>query len=342
VDGVVDVLTADGVPGLRRVGGILKDHYVLAEGRVRYVGDVVAMVAAETPEAAVAGARAVRVELRPLAPLLDPEQALRFDAARVHPERPDNVVCTYHVRRGDAAEALARSDTIVERDYRTQYVEHAYLEPEACVAIPEADGSVTVQGGMQHPFTTRRFVSWATGLPLGRVRIVQATLGGAFGGKDDTISVICARAAIQALRTRRPVRIVYTREESIRESYKRHPFRVRYRVGAGRDGRMRALQMRLLADAGPYCSTSPFVVWRPTVQCTGPYLVPDVHAESSAVYTNGPLTGAMRGFGSPQINFAIESTIDDVAHAVGLDPVEFRRRNFFPQGCTTHTGQVPA
>ncbi|MBI5485745.1 MAG: molybdopterin-dependent oxidoreductase [Deltaproteobacteria bacterium] len=339
VPGVVDVLTAAGVPGMNRVGGILKDHYVFAADKTRYVGDVVALVAAESPAAARAGARAVRVEVRPLEPLLDPERAAAPDAPRVHPERKDNVFWTCHVRQGDPAAEFSRCDVVLEREWRTQYVEHSYLEPEACVAVPEPDGSVSVLGGMQHPFTARRFVSWATGLPLAAVRIVQTTLGGGFGGKDDTISVVCARAAILALRTRRPVKLVYTREESIRESYKRHPFLVRHKLGLGQDGKLRALDARLLADGGPYCSTTPFVIWRPTVQCTGPYLVPHVFGESRGVYTNGPLTGAMRGFGSPQINFAIESLMDDAAHAVGLDPVEFRRRNFFTQGCTTHTGQ---
>lgn len=339
IGGVVDVVTARDVPGSNLVGGIVRDHQVLAAERVLYAGDVVAVVAAQTPEAAAAGAAAVRVAYRPLEPLLDPEEALRPGAPALHPECPDNVVMRYHVRHGDAAAGLAGSEVTVEREYRTQYVEHAYLEPEACVAVPEADGAVSVFGGMQHPFTTRRFVAAATGLPLARVRVVQTTLGGGFGGKDDTISVVCARAAILALRAHRPVKLVYTREESLRESYKRHPFRARYRAGAGRDGRLRAMDVRITADSGPYCTTSPFVIWRPTVQCTGPYVVPAVFCESTAVYTNGPLTGAMRGFGSPQINFAIESTIDDLAAAVGLDPVEFRKRNFFTQGCTTHTGQ---
>ncbi|MDI7267419.1 MAG: molybdopterin-dependent oxidoreductase [Myxococcota bacterium] len=340
VPGVVDVITARDVPGSNRVGGIVADHQVLADGRVLYRGDVVAVVAALTPQAAIDGVAAIRVEYSPLQPLLDPEEALRPDAPRVHPDRPDNLVARYHVRRGDAEAALASAELVVERAYRTQYVEHAYLEPESCVASPEPDGSVTVRGCMQHPFSTRRYVAAATGLPLARVRVVQTTLGGGFGGKDDTISVACARAAILALRTGRPVKLTYTREESMRESYKRHPFRILYRAGAGRDGKLKAVDVRIVADAGAYCTTSPFVIWRPTVQCTGPYEAPDVFCESRAAYTNGPLTGAMRGFGSPQINFAIESTIDDLAAAAGLDPVEFRRRNFLRQGSVMHTGQV--
>jgi len=257
VPGVVDVLTAAGVPGMNRVGGILKDHYVFATDKTRYIGDVVAMVAAESPAAACAGARAVRVEVRPLEPLLDPERAAAPDAPRIHSERKDNVFWTCHVRHGDPDAEFPKCDVVLEREWRTQYIEHSYLEPEACVAVPEPDGSVSVLGGMQHPFTTRRFVSWATGLPLASVRVVQTTLGGGFGGKDDTISVVCARAAILALRTKRPVKLVYTREESIRESYKRHPFLVRHKVGLGKDGKLRALDARLLADGGPYSRPRP-------------------------------------------------------------------------------------
>jgi CO/xanthine dehydrogenase Mo-binding subunit len=339
VPGVVAVLTAADLPGAHRTGGILQDHYVLAGDRTRYQGDVVSLVAAESADAARAGIAAIRVEHEPLEPLTDPEAALRPDAPRVHPERADNLIAAYRVRRGDPAAAFPSCAHVIEREYRTQFVEHAYLEPESAVAIPEPDGSVTVHGSVQHPFSARRTVALACGLPLERARIIQTTLGGGFGGKDDTANLVCARAAILALRTGRPVKLTYTREDSFRESYKRHPFIVRAKLGVDRDARMVALTVDVIADGGPYCTTSPFVIWRPTVQCTGPYLVPHVHCDTRAVYTNNPLTGAMRGFGSPQINFAIESWVDEMAHATGLDPVEFRRRNLMRQGCTTHTGQ---
>lgn len=339
VPGVVAVLTATDLPGARRTGGIIQDHDVLASDRVRYQGDVVALVAAESAAAARAGVTAIRVEYEPLPPLTDPEIALRPDAPRVHPERADNVITAYRVRHGDPAPAFPPCAHVIEREYRTQYIEHAYLEPESAVAVPEPDGSVTVHGSVQHPFSARRTVALACGLPLERARIVQTTLGGGFGGKDDTANLVCARAAILALRTGRPVKLTYTREESFRESYKRHPFIVRAKLGVDREARMQALTVDITADGGPYCTTSPFVIWRPTVQCTGPYLVPHVHCDTRAVYTNNPLTGAMRGFGSPQINFAIESWVDEMAHVAGLDPVEFRRRNLMRQGCVTHTGQ---
>jgi CO/xanthine dehydrogenase Mo-binding subunit len=339
LEGVACVITAKDVPGENLVGGIMADEQVLADGRVFYCGDVVAMAAAESLDIARKAVALIDVEYEPLPPVLSPEEALADGARPVHEDHPDNVVTSFKVRHGDAASVLAKTNNIVEAGFRTSFIEHAYLEPEACVAIPEDDGSVTVRGGMQHPFTTRRFVSRATGLPLSRVRIVQTTLGGGFGGKDDTISIICARAAILAMKTKRPVKIAYTREESIRESYKRHPMHFQYKAGMDEKGKFSAMDVDITADSGAYCSTSPFVIWRPTVQCTGPYIVPNVHCDSRSVYTNNTFTGAMRGFGSPQHVFACESFIDMCAEQAGLDPFEFRKRNFFTQGITTHTGQ---
>ncbi len=339
IPGVVAVLTAADLHAAKRTGGILQDHYILAADMVRYQGDVVALIAAENGAAARAGRDAILVDYEPLPLLTDPERALAPDAPLVHPERGNNLITAYRVRHGDTARALRGCAKVIEREYRTQRVEHAYLEPESAVAVPEADGSVTVYGSVQHPFSARRCVALACGLPLARARIVQTTLGGGFGGKDDTANLVCARAALLALHTRRPVKLTYTREESFRESYKRHPFIVRMRLGIDDAARMQALEVDLTADGGPYCTTSPFVIWRPTVQCTGPYLLANVRCDSRAVYTNNPLTGAMRGFGSPQFNFASESLVDEMAHEAGLDPVEFRRRNFLRQDCTTHTGQ---
>jgi len=339
VPGVVEILTARDLPAARRVGTIVADQYILAEDRTRYQGDVVAVVAAESDAAARLGVSAIRVEYEPLPPLTDPDAALAPGAPLVHEEQGTNVIAAYRVRHGDPAEAFARCAHVITREYRTGHVEHAYLEPESALAIPEADGGVWIRGSVQLPFNARRFVAQACGLALERVRVVQATLGGSFGGKDETINLICARAALLALRTGRPVKSTYTREESLRESYKRHPVVVRARLGADAQGRLQALEIDLTADGGPYCTSSPFVIWRPTVQCTGPYRIGAVRCDSRAVYTNNPLTGAMRGFGSPQFDFASESLADEMAHACGLDPVEFRRRNFFTQGCTTHTGQ---
>ena len=336
--GIIDVITAADIPGKKQVGGIIADQFIIAEGRVRYSGDVVAVVAAETQATAREAAALVIVEYEPEEPLLSPEEALAPGAQKMHPGR-ENVVTSFRVRRGDIKKGFRSSAIEVEAQFDTQFIEHAYMEPESCVAVPEPDGSISVYGGMQHPFSTRRFVSAATGLPLAKARIVQTTLGGGFGGRDDTISAICARAAVLALRTLRPVKMTYTREESVRESYKRHPFHMRYRAGIGADGKFKAMEVDLTADSGPYCSVSPFVIWRPTVQCTGPYAVPNVRCDTRAVYTNNTFTGAMRGFGSPQHVFACEQFVDLCAEKAGMDPLSFRKLNFFRQGSVTHTGQ---
>jgi len=336
--GVAMIITAHDVPGSNLVGGIIADHQVLAKDRVRYMGDCVAMVAAKTREAAQAGASLIEVDYEPLRPVFSPAEAMAPDAPQVHEGR-NNIVTSFKVRKGKTAAALKKSALKVEASFNTSFVEHAYLEPESCVAVPEPDGSLTVYGGMQHPFTTRRFVAAATGHALSRVRIVQTTLGGGFGGKDDTISIICARAAILAIKTLRPVKVTYDREESIRESYKRHPMHLAYRAGMDDKGKFTAMEIAITADSGPVCSTSPFVIWRPTVQCAGPYVVPFVKCDSRAIYTNNTFTGAMRGFGSPQHVFACESFVDMCAEAAGKDPYEFRRQNFFRQNSVTHTGQ---
>lgn len=339
VGGVIDVITAEDIPGKKQVGGIIADQFVIAADRVRYNGDVIAMVAANDLNTARSATKLVSVKYEPLTPILTTDDALREGAPSIHETHKDNIAAHFCVRHGNVENGYKISEHTVEAEFDTSFIEHSYMEPEACIAAPEPDGSITVYGGMQHPFSTRRVVAAVTGLPLARTRIVQTTLGGGFGGRDDTISAICARAAVLALRNKRPVKIVYTREESVRESYKRHPFHIKYKAGIGKDGKFKSVEMDLTADSGAYCSMSPFVIWRPTVQCTGPYGIPNVRCDTRAVYTNNTFTGAMRGFGTPQHIFACESFIDMCAEKVKLNPLEFRKLNFFKQGTQTHTGQ---
>jgi CO/xanthine dehydrogenase Mo-binding subunit len=338
--GVVRVITARDVPGSNRGGQILKDVHVLADDKIRYHGDVAAVVVAETHAQAVAAARRVRVLAEPLPEILDPDEALAPGAPLVHEEHGTNLIHRHVIRRGDADRGFAESAHVVEQEFRTPFVEHAYLEPEAALCRVRADGVVEVRGSMQHPYSTRRFVAEFLGLPLARIEVVGTPMGGGFGGKDDTAALVCARTALAALLTGRPVKMTYEREWSMRESYKRHPYRMRYRMGVGTDGLIRAVQCRIVADGGAYCSTSPWVTWRSTVQCCGPYVVPHVDGEVSSVYTNHVFTGAMRGFGSPQVNFAVEQLVETAAAEAGLSGVEFRRRNMVRQGSTTVTGQV--
>ena len=337
--GVVRVLTHRDVPGANRFGQIIRDFRIFADDRIRCHGDVVAVVVSESRAQALAAAPLVRVAAETLPALLDPEEAMRPDAPLIHESHGSNIINTHRVRRGDMNRGFAEADLVLEKTFTTPFVEHAYMEPEVAIALPRPDGTMEVYGSMQHPFSTRRFVAACLGLPLADVEIIGTPLGGGFGGKDDTAAIVCARTALAARLLNRPVRMAYTREWSIRESYKRHPYRVHYKMGLTRAGRITAVDCRIIADGGAYCSVTPWVTWRSTVQCCGPYVVENVHCDTFGVYTNNPVTGAMRGFGSPQMNFVIESLIEEAAGKLGLSGIALRRMNMVRQGSVTITGQ---
>ena len=337
LEGVAAVMTAKDIPGSMTFGGVIPNQYFLADNRVRYLGDGIAIVAAETEEIAHQAAALIKVEYEELAAIFDPDHALEPGAPAIHGN--DNLIVHHKVRHGDISKGFEKADIVVQETFRTQMIEHAAMEPEASLAVPEPDGSITIHGSIQLPFSCRRAVAAALGLELNKVRIVRNTLGGSFGGKDEAASIVCARAALLSQKTGRPVKLVNTREESFIESYKRHPYRMRYKVGVKKDGKLTAWQTVIIADGGAYASMSPFVTWRSVVQASGPYEVPAVHTDVIAVYTNNTYTGAMRGFGSPQINFAIESMMDILAEKVGMDPLEFRLLNAFKNGSVTATGQ---
>jgi CO/xanthine dehydrogenase Mo-binding subunit len=338
--GVVRVLTAKDVPGAVSWGQIHKDYRMLVDDRIRCWGDVVAVVVAETRAQAIAAAAKVTVDADPLPPLLDVEEAVKPGAPLVHEAHGSNITNKHQIRRGDADKALKECDLVLDQVFRTQSIEHAYLEPESALVLPTATGGVEVHGSMQHPFSTRRFVAAILGVPLNEVEVIGTPMGGGFGGKDDTAAIVCARAALAAKLTGRPVKMTYEREWSMRESYKRHPYVVHYEMGLTKDGIIKACRVRTLADGGAYCSVTPWVTWRSTVQCCGPYAVENVHCDTYGVYTNNVFSGAMRGFGSPQINFIVEQLVEMAAEKLGLDPIELRRRNMVKQGSTTITGQV--
>lgn len=340
VPGVVRVLTAKDVTGVFRFGQIRKDYRMLADDKIRCHGDVVAVVVAESRRAALDAAKLISVDAEELPAVLDPEDAMREDAVLVHEDNGSNIVNHHKIRRGSIEEGFANSDFIIEQTFKTQFIEHAYLEPESAVCIPRPDGVMEVYGSMQHPFSTRRFVAAILGVPLSGVEVKTIPMGGGFGGKDDTAAIVCARTALAAKLTGRPVKMTYDREWSIRESYKRHPYRVSYRMGVDSGGFIQAAEVRVVADAGAYCSVTPWVTWRSTVQCCGPYSVPNVHTDIYGVYTNNVFTGAMRGFGSPQMNFVVEQMMEIAAEKAGLSGLEFRRRNLLRPGKQTVTGQT--
>ncbi|MDF1612797.1 xanthine dehydrogenase family protein molybdopterin-binding subunit [Stygiobacter electus] len=332
------IVTSKDVQGKNVVGLIKHDQPIFCDEKIVTPGDVVAMLVGDDEEKLNALIKKVKVDFTPLPTLTDATKALDKDAILIHPELKSNLIIHHPLRKGDVEKGFAESDEILEQTYTTQLIEHAYIEPECVIAIPKEDG-IKIIGSIQNPFTARRIVSLATNLPLEKIEVIQAQLGGSFGGKDDIMCILSSRAAVASLISKRPVKIKYTREESILESYKRHPYILNYKVGYTKDGKIKAMKIDILADAGAYCSMSPFVTWRTVVQATGPYEIENVHTDVRAVYTNNPYTGAMRGFGSPQPIFAQESIMDEIAVRVGLTPDEIRRINGFKNGSITATGQ---
>ena len=336
--GVVTACTARDVPGERRQGLIFADwRQMVAEGEITaYVGDVLAVIAAETRQQAREAAAAIAVDYEVLAPVTDPLEALLPEAPRVHADR-DNLLSVSRVRRGDVAAALDSAAHVVRETFNTQRIEHAFLEPEAALAVPESAGMHVYSQG-QGAWEDRRQIAGYLRLPPDRVRVTQVAAGGAFGGKEDLS--LQGHAALLALQTGRPVLLALSRAESIRFHPKRHPMTLEYEVGADPDGHLLAVRARITGDGGAYASLSDKVLERTAGHACGPYRVPNVDVEARAVYTNNPPSGAMRGFGVPQANFAIESILDVLAERVGVDGWEIRWRNALESGDTFGTGQI--
>ncbi len=346
--GVEAVLTAKDIPGSKVFGIVVKNQAILADDKVRYLGDGVALVAATSKEIAEEALALIEVEYEPLPVLSDPEEAMNAaDEGHLHPRisssegdlLPPNTFVHHKVRKGDIEKGFAEADFTIERQFKTQFIEHSYIEPEAVLAEPAEQGGVKITGSIQNLFSSRRSVAAALNLDLNKVQLIQSTLGGSFGGKDEVMTSMCCRAALLALKTGKPVKMVNAREESMLESYKRHPYTMYYKWGVKEDGSITAMEIRCIADGGAYASMSPFVTWRSVVQATGPYYCANVKTDVYAVYTNNNYTGAMRGFGSPQVNFAIESMMDELAEKVGKDPLAIRLQNGFERGAVTATGQ---
>ena len=337
--GVVAVATAKDVPGDRWVGLVYKDWPVLvAEGEeVRAVGDVVAAVAAESAAVAREAAALVEVEYEPLPPVLDPAESIRPGAPQVNP-RHGNVLSTTRIERGDVDAALAASTHVVSGTWVTQRIEHLFLEPEAALAVPLPDGRLHLYSQGQGIFDDRRQVASVLGEPEERVFAELVPNGGAFGGKEDMS--VQAQTALLARLTGRPVRLVLTREQSIRMHPKRHPVTMRYTVGCDAEGRLTGAKIDLLGDSGAYASVGGKVLERAAGHACGAYRVPAVKIEAVAAYTNNPPCGAMRGFGVNQTAFAMEGCLDLLAAKVGIDGWEMRWRNALRVGDTFTTGQI--
>ncbi|MDQ0687042.1 xanthine dehydrogenase D subunit [Streptomyces achromogenes] len=345
--GVHAVMTYDDLPtDVRNYGLEIQDTPVLAHGKVRHHGEPVAIVAADHPETARRAAAKIKVEYRELPVVTDEASATAPDAILVHEGRDDhhighvphpNILHRQPIVRGDVARAAERADVVVRGEYTFGMQDQAFLGPESGLAVPEEDGGVHLYIATQWLHSDLRQIAPVLGLPESKVRMTLSGVGGAFGGREDLSMQI--HACLLALRTGKPVKIVYNRFESFFGHVHRHPAKLSYEHGATRDGKLTHVKCRIVLDGGAYASASPAVVGNASSLGIGPYVVDDVEVEAIALYTNNPPCGAMRGFGAVQACFAYEAQMDKVARELGLDPVEFRQRNAMEQGSLLPTGQ---
>ncbi|MCC6776767.1 MAG: xanthine dehydrogenase family protein [Hyphomicrobiales bacterium] len=335
--GVHAVLTAQDIPADRLlVGSLVPDTPILARDVVRHVGEPVAAVAADTIAAAEAALDLIEVEYEPMTPVLTPAEALRPDAPRLHTS--GNIIADLQDNHGDVDAALAAADVVVTGTYTTEPIEHCFLEAQAGISYFDEKGVLTLLVCTQYPHHHHRQLARVTGLPSEKIRVVQTAIGGAFGGKID-VTVECA-ASLMTIMTGRPVKMVLSREEVFASTTKRHAMTITHRLGATRDGRITAIDTRILCDGGAYSSYSLIVAGRCIIHAALPYDVPNVRARVTTTFTNHVPSGAMRSFGIVKVAFATESQIDKLARTLGMSPIEIRRMNCLKRGMRAGTGQV--
>ncbi|MEZ4666713.1 MAG: xanthine dehydrogenase family protein molybdopterin-binding subunit [Anaerolineae bacterium] len=343
--GVVRIFMARDVPH-NEYGLVNKDQPVLCgpgsnsqvpdADIVRCYMDCVAVVVAETEAIAAQAAALIEVTYEELPAVFDAEAALKPDAPTIHGSYPNNVLCHYRIRKGDMAAGWAQADVIVEGEYHTGYQEHAYLQPEAGIGYIDEQGRVTVVVAGQWVHEDQEQIYHALGLPEEQVRVIYPAIGGAFGGREDMSVQIVLALAVHNLK--RPVKIIWSREESILYHHKRHPTVIRAKWGATKEGKIVAAEATVIGDAGPYNYTTTKVMGNANLTVTGTYEIPNIHIDTFGVVTNNTLTGAFRGFGGPQGTMAAECQMNKLAEALNMDPVELRARNVFHEGSILSVG----
>lgn len=346
--GVIATFTAKDVP-VNEYGLIYNDQPVLCgpgsikpyADRVRFIGDQVALVVAETEKIASIGRDLIKVEYEDLPVTTDVVDAMKDDAILLHPDKGSNIFCHYRIRKGNVGDAFAQADVIVEGEYHTPSQEHAFLQPEAGVGYLDEDGRVTVQVAGQWTHEDQQQIAHSLNIPADQVRVVYPAIGGAFGGREDMSVQIVLALAVWRLHQRgidRPIKIIWSREESIIGHHKRHPYILRARWGAKKDGKLIAAEVEVIADGGAYAYTSTKVLGNATLMCTGPYEIPNVKVDSYAVYTNNLPNGAFRGFGGPQGAYVAETQMNRLAEMLKMDRVEIRRINVLTEGALLSVG----
>jgi len=346
--GVIATFTAKDVP-VNEYGLIYNDQPVLCgpgssklfTDRVRFIGDQVALVVAETEEIAARGRDLIKVEYEDLSLVTDMQVAMQDGATLLHPDRGSNIFCHYRIRKGDVDSAFAKAEVIIEGEYHTPSQEHAYLQPEAGLGYIDEEGRITVQVAGQWTHEDQQQIAHALNVPVEQVRVIYPAIGGAFGGREDmSVQIVLALAAwrLHQRGIDRAVKIIWSREESIIGHHKRHPYILKSRWGADKDGKLLAAEVEVIADGGAYAYTSTKVLGNATLMCTGPYEIPNVKVDSYAVYTNNLPNGAFRGFGGPQGAYAAETQMNRLAEKLNIDRVEIRRRNVLTEGAFLTVG----
>ena len=333
-EGVIAVFTAKDVP-VNEYGLQIPDQPVLCDERVRFVGDHVALVVAESEKIAAQARKKIVVEYEDLPVVTDPRESVKEGALLLHPDKDTNIVQAHQIRKGDVEIGFAKSDVIVEAELKTPFQEHAYLQPEAGVGFVDKDGRVTVMAAGQWLQEEREQVAHSLGLSAENVRILHPAIGGAFGGREDvSVQIVLGLAAMRLHEKgiQRPVKIIWTREESIIGHAKRHPFYFKTRWGATKEGKILSAEIDATSDAGAYMYTSNKVLGNATLMVAGPYEIPNVKVDARSAYTNNIPTGALRGFGAPQGGFLAEMMVNKLAEALEMDPVELRMKNILHEG----------
>jgi len=337
--GLVKIITAADIPQVKNFGLIIKDQPVLVGigQKMRYMGDTLAIVIAETKEVASKAVNLIEVEVEELEVISDPLRAMEKGAPLIHQD--GNILATHYLEKGDIKKGFAQADVIVENEYRTSFLDQVPLQVEAGVGIyDEENGVIKIWAATQWLHDTQADVAQSLGFPKEKIRIIQPVIGGAFGKKED-ISVHIY-LALAALETKKPVKLTYTREESMIAQSKRHPFIIRVKTGVTNEGYLTAWQAEVIGDTGAYASSGLAVVHKGMYHCTGPYNIDNVKGVAYTVYTNNTYCGAMRGFGATQMAFAYESQMDILAHKLEIDPIQFRLQNAYDTGSSTPNGQI--
>ena len=346
VSGVVGVFTSEDIP-VNEYGLVTKDQPVLCgpgsaipdADVVRCYADCVAVVVAETEAIAVQAAKLIEIEYEDLPAVFDPEAAMEAGSPKLHDDHPNNILCHYRIRKGDMEAGWAQADVIVESEYVTGYQEHAYLQPEAGLGYIDDEGRITVVVAGQWTHEDLWQITHALDLPEEQVRVIYPAIGGAFGGREDmSVQIVLALAV---MKLRRPIKIIWSREESILYHHKRHPVKMWAKWGATRDGKIVAAEARVVGDAGAYNYTSSKVLGNANMMITGPYEIPNIHVDTYGVYTNNIPSGAFRGFGAPQAAFSAEGQMNKLATALDIDPVELRLKNAIRDDSILSVGTPP-